>query len=530
MKTRLMKGRPRLVPKEDFQADESVNMWVDEKESDITSVSSSSTDGSHSIETEDNESMMTDEVTHGEESDDDDDDDEEEDEEDEDEDDEDDDDEESAMEQTIDNVMTEQTEKTVVRYNEVTPLFKAIINEEWDSVVTFLDTGSWGWKWSSLCAQLYQVSEKAAAAQVRTWVTSNKREGKGEITRLPLHAAIARDAPFGVIMVLVKSYGKGVKNPDSEGNYPLHLAFQRAATLQILTFLMQQFPDAIHLKNHDGKLPTECGAANGIANLMNLCIDATKNLVEKDLSSEKGNLEEDRKQLLEVTKELMNLKKIVAERERSMTKDNFLYQKQHLNTAISQLTKLKTDLDKHEDNVLQHHLVAEKKRMDGVLGELNKTKGELNKIKSEKKLTPAEARSPKASGRSGSPTSPIHLVKKKKKKPSSSPKKSTFPSYNPRVEEPGPEREDVNNFKEKDEVNPPVTGAYGGTEEQLIIETEQQEMELEESRDPNEVLLTPRTYGSEPNASPRKLKTLGSRFKKKMNWRAGKSINSPEAE
>lgn len=515
------------MPKEDFEADESVNMWVDDKESDITSVSSSSTDGS--VETEDNESMMTDEVTRGEETDEDDEDDDEEEEEEEDDDeDEDEDDEESAMEQTIDHVMTEQTEKTVVRYNEVTPLYKAIINEEWDSVVTFLDTGSWGWKWSSLCAQLYQVSEKAAAAQVRTWVTSNKREGKGEITRLPLHAAIARDAPFGVIMVLVKNYGKGVKNPDSEGNYPLHLAFQRAATLQILTFLMQQFPDAIHLKNHDGKLPTECGAANGVSNLMNLCIDATKNLVEKDLSSEKGNLEEDRKQLLEVTKELMNLKKLVAERERSMTKDNFLYQKQHLNTAISQLTKLKTDLDNHEDKVLQHHLVAEKKRMDGVLGELNKTKGELNKIKSEKNLTPAGAKSPKA--RNGTPTTPIQFKKKKKK--NSSTKKSPFPSYTPRVED-NPERDDVNNYKETEEVTSPVTGAYGGAEETpLIIDTEQQEMELEESRDPNEVLLTPRTYGSEPNASPRKLKTLGSRFKKKMNWRAGKStgINSPEAE
>ena len=38
------------------------------------------------------------------------------------------------------------------------------------------------------------------------------------MSRLPLHAAIARNAPQTVIDGLVKSYAKGVKCPDSEGN------------------------------------------------------------------------------------------------------------------------------------------------------------------------------------------------------------------------------------------------------------------------------------------------------------------------
>lgn len=511
MKTRLMKGRPRLVPPEGYQQSSSdVNMWIDEKESDITSVSSASSDDS---EDSDDDSMMSDEEETGDHGDD---------TEEEEEEEEDDDEEESAMERTIDATPTEQTdERTVAKFNEVTPLFKAIIGEEWDSIVTFLETGSWGWKWSSLCAQLYQVSEKAAAAQVRTWVSATKKDERGDITRLPLHVAIAKAAPFKVIVLLVKIYSKGVKNPDSEGNYPLHLAFEKAATMEVMTYLMKEFPDAIHFKNHEGRLPAECGDANGISELMKLSIRSTKKLVEAELTKEKGNLEEDRKQLLEVTKELMNLKKIVAERERNMTKDNFLYQKQHLSSAISQLTKLKLDLDKHEDNVLKHHLVVEKKRMDGVLGELSKTKGELDKIKSEQNQTPPNGESPVVISAPATPTGAVHQKKKKSKKTGN--RKHVVTNHHTHTDD---EEIAVNedNMKHKDitettSAPSPGIDMWSG-HDSLTIETDFPQ-DPEESRDPQDgpssprSLLTDRTGGG----TPRNLKTVAARFKKKMNWR-----------
>jgi hypothetical protein len=504
MKTRLMKkGRPRLVPPKNYQ-ESNVDPWLDDKESDITSVSSGTTD--ETPDSGDEESISEDDAD-GQEDDDTDDDDDDDDDEDENG---------SRMERTLDQSPSEQSEVTKIVINETTPLFKAIEGEEWDSVVAFLQTGSWGWKWSSLCAQLYQVEEKPAAKQVRTWVVSAK-EGKGEIRRLPLHAAIAHGAPIAVVDLLVKSYDKAVKNPDSEGNYPLHLAFQTGASMDTLVMLMKGFPEAVHMKNGEEKLPTESGAAKNLCELLQLSIGATKTHMEVELTKEKGNLEEDRKQLLEVTKELMNLKKMVAERERNMTKDNFLYQKQHLSSAISQLTRLKTDLDQHEESVLKHHLVAEKKRMDGVLGELNKTKGELDKIKSEQHLTPTEGDisqpMPSNLASSSMPTPP------KKKRPKKSKIVTNRHAY---LSEEEAEREGTEKHDFLVEATSGAVDEAGTWDDPLIIDTTHLEMG-------DSAIGTPKSYDRSGSQSPRKLKNVAARFKKKMNWRKLEK-QTPETE
>ena len=493
------------MPPQDYQ-ESNATPWLDDKESDITSVSSATTD--ESADSHDEESTMSeDEVDR-------------QDDDTEDEDDEDDDDDEngSGMERALNQRPSEQTEETKNAVcHEVTPLFKAIEGEEWDSVVTFLETGSWGWKWSSLCAQLYQIEENSAAAQVRTWVAIPV-EGKGEINRLPLHAAIVRGAPIRVLDLLVRSYAKSVKNPDSEGNYPLHLAFQTAATLDTLVLLTKAFPEAVHIKNGDEKLPFECGALKNLCELLQLSVGATKTHMEIELTKEKGNLEEDRKQLLEVTKELMNLKKMVAERERNMTKDNFLYQKQHLSSAIAQLTKLKTDLDQHEDSVLKHHLVAEKKRMDGVLGELNKTKDELDKIKSEQSVAPkaGEFVMEKSSTLTSSPlASQLKLKRPKKAKREVVMNRHALPV----------EDETAREASERYSLLMESTsgqGRDGGTwNDPLVIDVEDGD-----SRDAND---TPKSYERSGGQSPRKLKNVAARFKKKMNWRKSEK-QTPEAE
>ena len=531
----MMKGRPRLVPKEDYQA-ANVNLWVDDKESDITSVSSASSDESDvdSIES----SMMSDDMEdhtvdrHDEDTLDEDDDDEE-------------DDMESAMEQTLEPNPSEITKETRgapvnEEEEEVTPLFKAIAGEEWDSVLAFLETGSWGWKWSSLCDQLYHVTEKSADEQVRTWVTINTSENsKTETRRLPLHAAVAKEAPFKIVEALIMHFAKGARNPDSQGNYALHLAFEKGLDIETITFLMQEFPEAVHIQNNLGKVPSECGSANGLAKLVQLGVDATKMHVENQLTKEKGNLEEDRKQLLEVTKELMNLKKIVAERERNMTKDNFLYQKQHLNSAISQLTKLKTDLDQHEDNVLQHHLEADKKRMDGVLGELQKTKGELEMIKSEKNQggdAPVVRQQ-----QYQMPTTPVAQQKKKKSKKSKKnvPKTEKEGQKSPAVATPapvGPTNPDEEMAKERDEtentnavpVSPRDAPIINNWQSTSLLTVDTSEQQQESTMEPT--LASPSSNKSEGRSPKKMKKNVALRFKKKMSWRKEKQLLAAENE
>ena len=536
MKSRMMKSRPRLVPKEDYQA-ANVNLWVDDKESDITSVSSASSDESEADSIE--SSMVSDDMEdhtvdhHDEETLDEDDDDEDEE-----------DDMESAMEQTLEPNPTEITKESrgglfAAEEEEVTPLYKAIAGEEWDSVLAFLETGSWGWKWSSICDQLYHVTEKSVDEQVRTWVTTNKSEdSKTEIRRLPLHAAVAKGAPFKIIEALIMHFAKGAENPDSQGNHALHLAFERGLSIETITFLMHEFPEAVHIQNNLGKVPTECGNANGLAKLVQLGVNATKMHVESQLTKEKGNLEEDRKQLLEVTKELMNLKKIVAERERNMTKDNFLYQKQHLNSAISQLTKLKTDLDQHEDNVLQHHLVADKKRMDGVLGELQKTKGELEMIKSEKNqggdapvagqqqqqmpISPVTQQKKKKTKKS---KKNVHKVEKEGQKPA-----AVAPSA---PADPSDHQEEI--AKERDEteitddvpVSPrdaPTINNWQSTSLLTVDTNEQQQFTMEPT------LASPSSNKSEGRSPKKMKKNVALRFKKKMNWRKEKQLLAADNE
>lgn len=562
MKSRLLKGRPRLVPPKDYEASTTDNLWVEEKDSDITSISSRSSSSSEEF---DDDSLVTEEEVedayHEEDSD----------------------DEYSRMERTVDMSPTEQTEKTeddeddrsIAQYNEVTPLFKAIDAEDWDNIITFLETGSWGWKISSLCAHFYNTSEKAAASQARTWVSARKKDVEGEITRLPLHAAIVKGAPYKVIDTLVRSYSKAVKSPDSDGNYPLHLAFSRGLDIQTTIMLVKEFEEAINIKNKRGLFPAECGNGRGVNELVRLCIDATKNHAESELTKEKGSLEEDRKQLLEVTKELMHLKKVVAERERNMTKENFLYQKQNLSSAISQLTKLKNDLDKHEDKVLKHHLAAEKKRMEGVLGELKKTKGELEMVKAEK------GQSESGSDLGGDevpadqmPTPPAQLPVKEKKKRSKKSKKPSSkdkaqakepceaeaqPSTEPSKSEQEPEKgniapkavaEEKHQQNEQEsatkakELVSEASSTPGAKESFTDTGSRQESMNvsgidtapLDDSRDPHDGAFMPEQSPSTVSGhdklhgaqSPKKLKNVAARFKKKMHWRKEKQAMEAE--
>ena len=515
----MSKNRPRLVPKEHYQAT-NVNLWVDDKESDITSVSSASSEESDGETMESSTATEMEDQTidrqEEEESLDDDDDD---------------DDMESTVVQTLEHTPTDVTKEShgapfseEEEDEEMTQLYKAITSEEWDSVLAYLESGSWGWKWSSLCDQLYHVKEKSVEEQVRTWVTTNKSElSKTEIRRLPLHAAVAKGAPFKVIEALIMHFSQGTQNPDSQGNYALHLAFERGLDIETVTFLLQDFPEAIHIQNNAGKVPAECGATNNaLAKLVQLAVDATKVHVENELTKEKGNLEEDRKQLLEVTKELMNLKKIVAERERNMTKDNFLYQKQHLNSAIAQLTKLKTDLDRHEGNVLQQHLVADKKRMDGVLGELQKTKGELEMIKSEKnhggELSAQQQQRP---------TTPVAGQKKKTSRKSKKERQKSV-AVEPPTEREGPTGPNEAITKERDETeNTQITSSsqrdaaagihnWQSTSMLTMDTNEQPHYAMEAS------VNSPSSHKSEGRSPKKMTRNVALRFKKKMNWRKEK--------
>jgi ankyrin repeat protein len=141
-------------------------------------------------------------------------------------------------------------------YQRVTPLFRNIEKENWETVLLFLKTGKWS---SSLFANMNEhMRSPAPEIQVRTWVTSYDRRGDPEWSQLPLHAAISYSAPVVVIKQLIELYPKAIQCTDNEGMLPIHLAYGFGAADNILALLMEPFPTSINEKGLGGRYPYEC--------------------------------------------------------------------------------------------------------------------------------------------------------------------------------------------------------------------------------------------------------------------------------
>lgn len=151
---------------------------------------------------------------------------------------------------------TENSEVLNTDYRKVTPLFRNIERENWEGILTFLNTGKWSS--SMLSSSSAHLRSPAPEIQVKTWVTSYDRAGNAEWSQLPLHAAISYLAPFVVVQKLVEMYPKGIHCTDNEGMLPIHLAFGFGAPDNILAMLLDPFPASVNEKGLGGRFPYEC--------------------------------------------------------------------------------------------------------------------------------------------------------------------------------------------------------------------------------------------------------------------------------
>lgn len=151
---------------------------------------------------------------------------------------------------------SDESEVLNVDYKRMTPLFRGIEKEDWQGVLSFLNTGRWGT--SMLVSSHDHLKSPAPEFQARTWVTCYSRKGEPEWSQLPIHAAISYQAPFVVVQRLCELYPKCLQCTDQEGMLPIHLAFGFGSPENILGLLIESFPESINEKGIGDRYPYEC--------------------------------------------------------------------------------------------------------------------------------------------------------------------------------------------------------------------------------------------------------------------------------
>jgi hypothetical protein len=172
-------------------------------------------------------------------------------------------------------------------YQRVTPLFRHIEKEDWEAVLSFLNTG----KWSTSMFSSYNehMRSPAPGIQVKTWVTSYDRNGDPEWSQLCLHAAISYAAPFVVIQKIIEFYPKAIQCTDNEGMLPIHLAYGFGAQDNVLALLLEPFPTSINEKGLGGRYPYECcelGPNKNRGKVYKIVIEQTTNRVTSEIDKD----------------------------------------------------------------------------------------------------------------------------------------------------------------------------------------------------------------------------------------------------
>jgi hypothetical protein len=140
-------------------------------------------------------------------------------------------------------------------------LFKALetakSEKDLRAIERFLDTGSW--------PGFSLLPDYPPQKQARTWVV-RMSDGPAEWRRvewrrIPLHVALMRRAPNGVVARLVRLYPESVRCIDERRRLPLHLALRYGADDQMVVYLLMHYPDAVHWTAADGRSPIDCALA-----------------------------------------------------------------------------------------------------------------------------------------------------------------------------------------------------------------------------------------------------------------------------
>jgi len=125
-------------------------------------------------------------------------------------------------------------------YNNPTPIFTAIENQQWSNVLSIL-------------------RNKTNRNQLNIWIVKKTSSGDIEWRKSSLHSALLCQAPLDVVKLIIELSPQLASLSDNEGNLPIHIAFKIDARDEILYQLLVAYPLGTNAKNIDGLNPLQCG-------------------------------------------------------------------------------------------------------------------------------------------------------------------------------------------------------------------------------------------------------------------------------
>jgi ankyrin repeat protein len=73
--------------------------------------------------------------------------------------------------------------------------------------------------------------------------------------RLPLHTACSNQAPLDIVQYLVQEYPEFLQMNDNNGALPLRDACSSQVELYDIRYLVQEYPECLHVTNSNGEIP-----------------------------------------------------------------------------------------------------------------------------------------------------------------------------------------------------------------------------------------------------------------------------------
>ncbi len=161
-----------------------------------------------------------------------------------------------------------------------TLMFLVLESHEWKEAISLLDGKGlenkgnvWnlgqlfgGHRNQVIAEDLAKKRKKELRSQARTWIVRRERNGVLRWRMLPLHAAMAFNAPFEVILRLYHLYPGAVRCRNDEGMLPLHQCFKHGNEDKVLELLLDVFPEALDVVDGKGRVPLGCTPTNGSEN------------------------------------------------------------------------------------------------------------------------------------------------------------------------------------------------------------------------------------------------------------------------
>ncbi len=108
--------------------------------------------------------------------------------------------------------------------------------------------------------------QKELKAQARTWIVRRERNGFLRWRMLPLHAALAFNAPFDVVLRLYHLYPGAMRCRNDKGMLPIHHVFYYGNEDRVLELFMDVFPEGLTVTDDKGRLPIACTPRDGSDN------------------------------------------------------------------------------------------------------------------------------------------------------------------------------------------------------------------------------------------------------------------------